>query len=73
MDPAFKYKKIRTLVPLFASCTRKLINKWERQLDQPIKVEEGLTAVTLDAIGACPDAYPATAAPCCPRCPRRQS
>jgi cytochrome P450 len=71
MDPAFKYKKISTLVPLFASCTRKLISKWERQLDQPIKVEEGLTAVTLDAIGA----YhrPATAANSCPLCPLRQS
>jgi cytochrome P450 len=51
MDPAFKHKNIRTLVPMFAHCTRKLINKWEQQLDQPIRVEDGLTEVTLDAIG----------------------
>ncbi len=51
MDPAFKYKKIRTLVPLFASCTRKLINKWGQQLHEPIAVEAGITKLTLDAIG----------------------
>jgi len=52
MDPAFQYKKIRTLVPLFARCTNKLIQKWERQCSNgPVKVEEGLTALTLDAIG----------------------
>jgi len=51
MDPAFKYKKIRTLVPLFASCTRKLINRWGQQLHEPIAVEAGITKLTLDAIG----------------------
>jgi cytochrome P450 len=51
MDPAFKYKKLCALVPVFAGCTRKLIDKWEQNLDKPIKVEEGLTEVTLDAIG----------------------
>lgn len=51
MDPAFQYKKMRTLVPLFARCTRKLIDKWTNQSSGPIRVEEGLTELTLDAIG----------------------
>lgn len=51
MDPAFQYKKMRTLVPLFARCTRKLISKWQKQMVDLVKVEEGLTELTLDAIG----------------------
>lgn len=51
MEPAFQYKKMRTLVPLFARCTRKLIAKWEKQLNEPVPVETGLTELTLDAIG----------------------
>ena len=57
MDPAFQYKKMRTLVPMFARCTRKLIHKWEQQCNQPIKVEDGLTEVTLDAIGSPSTSY----------------
>jgi len=51
MDPSFQYKKIRTLVPLFARCVSNLIQKWERQKQQPLKVEEDLTRMTLDAMG----------------------
>lgn len=51
MDPAFQYKKMRTLVPLFVRCTRKLIAKWTDQSSRPILVEKGMTELTLDAIG----------------------
>jgi len=70
MNPAFKYKKLKTLVPLFAqaaekllrytnplasnlSCSLTLLNSnWERNFEKgPTKVEEGITAMTLDVIG----------------------
>lgn len=51
MEPAFQYKKMRTLVPLFTKCTQKLIDKWAKASYDFIQVEEGLTALTLDAIG----------------------
>jgi hypothetical protein len=69
MDPAFQYSKMRTLVPMFAHCTRKLIAKWEQQCDQPVKVEPGLTEMTLDAIGSLPP-HRLVALPC-PRMSQR--
>ncbi len=53
MEPAFQYKKIKTLVPLFAQCANKLLQKWELIDNKPICVELDIAKMTLDAIGKC--------------------
>eukprot|EP01087_Luapelamoeba_hula_P025119 TRINITY_DN9813_c0_g1_i2.p1 TRINITY_DN9813_c0_g1~~TRINITY_DN9813_c0_g1_i2.p1 ORF type:complete len:570 (-),score=94.80 TRINITY_DN9813_c0_g1_i2:15-1610(-) len=54
-DPAFKYKKIKSLLPVFVQVGTRLTGKWEEELkgkkSAEIEVQSWINKMTLDAIG----------------------
>jgi hypothetical protein len=54
MNPAFKYNKLNSLIPIFVELSEEMLGLWEAELDtgkKEIDVNHFLKNITFDVIG----------------------